>query len=258
MVCFIYVYFYVFFEYLSLFSTIHQPRSTIYELFDQLMILSQGRTVYFGPASTAVDYFSRYNFHCGQFINPADYFSKYNESSKLLNMYLFLYLVDITIMNEELSKKESSRLLVENNSVEQKNNVDFPKLYSKSNLNDECKQIIKEETENFKTNPINPSADVREYATSVFKQSWVVSKRTFLQIARDPMVTFAQLGQTLFIALLVATLYWQIENNQGSIQDRVGVLFFVMTNQAFAMIISLHMCMYILKINDSISILMIL
>ena len=72
------------------------------------------------------------------------------------------------------------------------------------------------------------------------------------------MVTFAQLGQTLFIALLVATLYWQIENNQGSIQDRVGVLFFVMTNQAFAMIISLHMCMYILKINDSISILMIL
>ena len=233
-----------------MFSTIHQPRSTIYELFDQLMILSQGRTVYFGPARTAVDYFSRYNFHCGQFINPADYFSKYNESSKFIkHVFIFVYfLVDITIMNEGALKNESSNehsLLVDPDSVEQGNNVNFPKLYSKSNLYDECKQIIKEETESFRKSPIQPSADVREYATSFVKQTWVVSKRTFIQMVRNPMVTYAQLGQTLFIALLVGTLYWQIENNQGSIQDRVGALFFVMTNQAFAMIASLNMCMYI-------------
>lgn len=57
-------------------STIHQPRSTIYELFDQLMILSHGHTVYFGAAHTAVDYFAAAGFTCGQFINPADYFSR--------------------------------------------------------------------------------------------------------------------------------------------------------------------------------------
>ena len=152
-------------------------------------------------------------------------------------------------MNEGALKNESSNehsLLVDPDSVEQGNNTNFPKLYSKSNLYDECKQIIKEESENFKKATLKPSADVREYATSFFKQTWVVSKRTFVQMVRNPMVTYAQLGQTLFISLLVGTLYWQIENNQGSIQDRVGALFFVMTNQAFAMIASLNMCMYIL------------
>lgn len=41
------------------------------------MILSQGRTVYFGAANQAVNYFSLIGFTCGQFINPADYFSKF-------------------------------------------------------------------------------------------------------------------------------------------------------------------------------------
>ena len=58
------------------------------------------------------------------------------------------------------------------------------------------------------------------------------------------MTTYVQLIQTIFIALLVGSIYFQIGDDQGSIQDRVGALFFVMTNQAFSMIASLNLCEY--------------
>lgn len=35
-------------------STIHQPRSSIYSMFDALLLLSEALTVYFGPANQAV------------------------------------------------------------------------------------------------------------------------------------------------------------------------------------------------------------
>lgn len=34
--------------------TIHQPRSSIYALFDQLLLLSQGRIMYYGAAEVRV------------------------------------------------------------------------------------------------------------------------------------------------------------------------------------------------------------
>ncbi|KAH9270896.1 hypothetical protein BASA83_006849 [Batrachochytrium salamandrivorans] len=54
--------------------TIHQPRSNIYALFDQLVLLAKGRVVYSGPAQEAViDHFSQLGFECPLGYNIADY-----------------------------------------------------------------------------------------------------------------------------------------------------------------------------------------
>lgn len=57
-------------------STIHQPNSDIYELFDRLMLLAQGRIIYFNEAKLAVDYFSGLGekYRCPEMSNPADHF----------------------------------------------------------------------------------------------------------------------------------------------------------------------------------------
>lgn len=60
-------------------AVIHQPRSSIFAMFDQLMILSEGTLMYHGKASMAVDYFSslsRVNgeFTCPNNYNPSDFF----------------------------------------------------------------------------------------------------------------------------------------------------------------------------------------
>ena len=53
--------------------TIHQPRSNIVALFDQLILLAKGRTVYSGPFESCQAYFDRVGYSCPPGFNIADY-----------------------------------------------------------------------------------------------------------------------------------------------------------------------------------------
>ncbi|QDS68791.1 hypothetical protein FKW77_005871 [Venturia effusa] len=53
--------------------TIHQPRSNIIALFDQLILLAKGRLVYSGPFQQCQTYFDNIGFSCPPGFNIADY-----------------------------------------------------------------------------------------------------------------------------------------------------------------------------------------
>ncbi|XP_011028515.1 PREDICTED: ABC transporter G family member 14-like [Populus euphratica] len=53
-------------------TTIHQPSSRLYHMFDKVVLLSEGRPIYYGPASAALDYFSSIGFSTSMTVNPAD------------------------------------------------------------------------------------------------------------------------------------------------------------------------------------------
>ncbi|KAL1305221.1 hypothetical protein AAFC00_002139 [Neodothiora populina] len=53
--------------------TIHQPRSNIVALFDQLVLLAKGRLVYSGPFSSCQTYFDNLGYPCPPGFNIADY-----------------------------------------------------------------------------------------------------------------------------------------------------------------------------------------
>lgn len=53
--------------------TIHQPRSNIAALFDQLILLAQGQMVYSGPFSKCQEYFDHIGHPCPPGFNIADY-----------------------------------------------------------------------------------------------------------------------------------------------------------------------------------------
>lgn len=55
-------------------ASIHQPSSEVFNCFDTLFLLSEGRTVYFGPASKALEYFAVVGFPCPPLRNPSDHF----------------------------------------------------------------------------------------------------------------------------------------------------------------------------------------
>lgn len=53
--------------------TIHQPRSNIVALFDRLILLARGKTVYSGPFHQCQDYFDSIGYPCPPGFNIADY-----------------------------------------------------------------------------------------------------------------------------------------------------------------------------------------
>jgi ABC-type multidrug transport system ATPase subunit len=61
----------------SVILTIHQPRSNIYALFDQLVLLSKGRIVFSGPAQQpCIDHFYKLGYKCPLGFNIADYLGR--------------------------------------------------------------------------------------------------------------------------------------------------------------------------------------
>lgn len=61
-------------ENLIIVATIHQPSTAVYNRFDEIMILSAGRTAYCGPSKDAVKYFAEVGHAIPQYTNPAEFF----------------------------------------------------------------------------------------------------------------------------------------------------------------------------------------
>ncbi|KAL9367859.1 hypothetical protein Peur_039058 [Populus x canadensis] len=55
-------------------SSVHQPSSEVFTLFDDLFLLSAGEAVYFGEAKMAVEFFAEAGFPCPSRRNPSDHF----------------------------------------------------------------------------------------------------------------------------------------------------------------------------------------
>ncbi|XP_042044686.1 ABC transporter G family member 15-like isoform X4 [Salvia splendens] len=55
-------------------SSIHQPSSEVFALFDDLFLLSGGETVYCGEAKMAIKFFAEAGFPCPSRRNPSDHF----------------------------------------------------------------------------------------------------------------------------------------------------------------------------------------
>ena len=54
--------------------TIHQPSSQIYAMFDRILLLSEGRTVYMGNTKDANNFFTNIGHPCPINYNPADHY----------------------------------------------------------------------------------------------------------------------------------------------------------------------------------------
>ena len=68
-------------EDLSVMLSIHQPNTKILNLFDNIMLLDQGRCIFFGSLSEANAYFTRIGFQCPHSVTPTDYFLQISDSN---------------------------------------------------------------------------------------------------------------------------------------------------------------------------------
>ena len=57
---------------MTILATIHQPSSELFMLFDRVIVLSEGYTIYNGPPQDVKSYFEAYGLQMPKYSNPAD------------------------------------------------------------------------------------------------------------------------------------------------------------------------------------------
>uniref|UniRef100_A0A8C9VCY3 Broad substrate specificity ATP-binding cassette transporter ABCG2 n=1 Tax=Scleropages formosus TaxID=113540 RepID=A0A8C9VCY3_SCLFO len=188
--------------------SIHQPRYSIYRLFDTLTLLVSGKQVYHGPAQSALDYFANIGYACEAHNNPADFF-------------LDVINGDSTAFSLEQSR---SRKSIEERLVEE---------YRKCTQYQETKTVL-ENIMQGRDYTKKPKSRTITYNSSFFLQLHWVLKRTFRNLMLNPQTSIAQVAVSTFLALVVGAIFFKVKDDQSGIQNRMGALFFITTNQCFS------------------------
>jgi ABC-type multidrug transport system ATPase subunit len=205
-------------------STIHQPRSSIFALFDLLCVLSEGRTVYFGPASDAAAYFANIGFRSPPQFNVADYVidaSSIDYRSRKLEAATkkrVLYMAAEHEARHGISGFDGSDLdAVESGAVfgEDKSSVTAPA------DGHTTKQHEVQYKEKFQNN---------------FIAEWLIlTQRAFKKFSREKQQNYTRLTQTIIFAILLGLIWLNVgrEDTAAAYRSITGVIFFVVVNQGF-------------------------
>ncbi|XP_037615024.1 broad substrate specificity ATP-binding cassette transporter ABCG2-like isoform X2 [Sebastes umbrosus] len=196
--------------------SIHQPRYSIYRLFDSLTLLIDGKQVYNGPAQSALDYFSDIGYTCEPHNNPADFFLDIINGDSTA--------VSLNKEDPDLDSVLVSRQGIADELVERYRNCNYFK-QTKADL-----ERINHGEPKTKTS----TSRTITYTTGFFTQFRWVLKRTFLNLMLNPQTSIAQLAVTLFLAVIVGAIFFGAKEDASGMQNRFGALFFIAVNQCFS------------------------
>ena len=185
--------------------SIHQPRSSIYNNLDKICVLSGGNLVYIGERAGAEEYFAKLGHPVPKGFNPADH---------------ILDIVSVDFRNEDAQKETSARV-------------------------DELKTKWAQAETSLKLKSIQPAVVAKTLSDSISGQNekekggsfWLAYRllvsRTWQELTRDKLTLFIKISMNTFFSLLFGIIYWQLSDDQVSLQNRTGILFFMAMNQAF-------------------------
>ncbi|XP_039466396.1 broad substrate specificity ATP-binding cassette transporter ABCG2-like [Oreochromis aureus] len=203
--------------------SIHQPRYTIYRLFDSLTLLVNGHQVYHGPARSALEYFSDIGYTCEPHNNPADFFLDVINGDSTAVALNSGKTEDPDLEPDSESMSKSRRGIEEKLVEEYRNGQHFKETKAELERIVQGKKVVT-------TTPFRTIT----YTTGFFTQFRWVLKRTFRNLILNPQTSIAQVAVTVFLALVVGALFFNVQDDSSGIQNRTGALFFVVVNQCFS------------------------
>ncbi|XP_028396482.1 ATP-binding cassette sub-family G member 2-like isoform X2 [Dendronephthya gigantea] len=205
--------------------SIHQPRYSIFKLFDNICLLGDGHMMYNGPAQEALGYFEEIGYQCEPHNNPPDFFLDVINSAKL------------ETADDEVNDTEKGEITI----------LDLARKFKDSAQGQAIQKQVTEIFENMKANPNSEAAintkyaQQNRYATGWFKQMGIVGQRSVRCLIRNPLTTIVQFFVMAFLGLVVGALYFKIEKDEKGIQNRVGAFFFIIMNMVYANLDSIEL-----------------
>ncbi|XP_010258617.1 PREDICTED: ABC transporter G family member 11-like [Nelumbo nucifera] len=185
----------------TIIASIHQPSSEVFELFHNLCLLSSGRTVYFGPASAANEFFALNGFPCPTLRNPSDHFLRTINKD-------FDQDIEQGSDGLKMTTEEAINILVRS--------------YKSSEI---CQQVRTRVAELYKKG--GKTLEKKGSQASFFTQSLVLTRRSFVNMYRDVGYYWLRFAVYISLCLCVGTVFYKIGHSYGSIQARSSVLMYI-------------------------------
>ncbi|XP_005608694.1 broad substrate specificity ATP-binding cassette transporter ABCG2 isoform X2 [Equus asinus] len=201
--------------------SIHQPRYSIFKLFDSLTLLASGKLMFHGPAQEALGYFASAGYHCEPYNNPADFFLDVingDSSAVLLNRE-----------DPEGEARETEEPSQRDLSLLEK----LAEFYGNSTFFRETKAELDQLSGAQKSKKSIAFKEIT-YVSSFFHQLKWISKRSFKNLLGNPQASIAQIIITAILGLVIGAIFYDLKMDSAGIQNRAGVLFFLTTNQCFS------------------------
>jgi ABC-type multidrug transport system ATPase subunit len=190
-------------------SVIHQPRSSIYEMFDKLLLLSLGQTMYMGDAREAAAYFAHLGFPPPKLFNPSDY---------------FLDILSPDNRTPTLEQQSASQIDA------------FAATWSQRSVPTAHAAHHATSASMHPPTDADPSAATTSPATDTIhtydlarlrKNFSLLAWRSFSEHLLDTVTIATKLILTCFFGALIGAMYNNSKSNQEGIQNRMGLLFIV-------------------------------
>ena len=194
-------------------ASIHQPSSEVFELFDQLYLLSSGKTVYFGQASEAYEFFAQAGFPCPALRNPSDHFlrcinSDFDKVKATLKGSMKLRFEGSDDPLDRITTAEAIRTL-----------IDF---YRTSQHSYAARQKV-DEISRVKGTVLEAGGS----EASFLMQSYTLTKRSFINMSRDFGYYWLRLVIYIVVTVCIGTIYLNVGTGYNSILARGSCASFV-------------------------------
>ncbi|KAL0417378.1 UNVERIFIED_CONTAM: ABC transporter G family member 11 [Sesamum latifolium] len=194
-------------------ASIHQPSSEVFELFDRLYLLSGGKTVYFGQASEAYEFFAQAGFPCPALRNPSDHFlrcinSDFDKVKATLKGSMKMRFETNDDPLDKVTTAEAIRTLVDS--------------YRTSQYCYSAKEKI-EEISKVKGTVLDSGGS----QASFFMQAFTLTTRSFINMSRDFGYYWLRLVIYIVVTICIGTIYLNVGTSYNSILARGACASFV-------------------------------
>ncbi|KAJ4980514.1 hypothetical protein NE237_031351 [Protea cynaroides] len=189
-------------------TTIHQPSSRMFHMFDKILLISEGYPVYYGRARDSVGYFSSLRFIPEIAMNPAEFIL--DLATGQVN--------DISVPQDLLTPRGNPEF--EGEVIK----------YLQRKYKIEVEPIEKGENHRIRKAPEHLQLAIqvkKDWTMSWWEQFTILSKRTFKARCRDYFDKL-RLLQALGVAVLLGLLWWKSKvGTEAQLRDQIGLLYYI-------------------------------
>ncbi|KAM9016319.1 ATP-binding cassette sub-family G member 8 isoform 2-T2 [Ara ararauna] len=192
--------------------SLHQPRSDIFQLFDLVLLMTSGLTVYCGTARDMVQYFTELGYPCPRYSNPADF-------------YVDLTSIDKQTAEKEMESRERANTLA---NLFLENVKDFDDFLWKTTEGDNVANTLSKQRSHVNSaEAINMPHHSCDQLPGTLKQFTILLRRQVSNDFRDLPTLLIHGFEALFMSLLIGFLYYGHEKTRLSIRDTTALLYMI-------------------------------